>query len=123
MVNVMPMVGSSIWICGSGFGVSALVMVSPIVMPSTPAIASMSPGLRDGFVHALQAFERVELGDAGLLDRAIELGRWRLHRRGAACPEDAADGEPPEIIAVIEIRDQRLQDGVRIARRAAECGS
>ena len=44
MVNAIAMVGSSIWICGSGMGVSALVTVSPMVMPSTPAIAMMSPG-------------------------------------------------------------------------------
>jgi len=30
---------------GAGCGVSALVMVSPIVIPSTPATARMSPGL------------------------------------------------------------------------------
>jgi hypothetical protein len=44
MVNAMAMVGSSIWMGGSGLGVSALVTVSPMVMPSTPAMARMSPG-------------------------------------------------------------------------------
>ena len=44
MVNVMAMVGSSICTSGSGRGFSALVTVSPMVMPSTPAIASRSPG-------------------------------------------------------------------------------
>ncbi len=44
MVKAMAMVGSSMWICGSGSGVSALVTVSPMVMPSTPAMARMSPG-------------------------------------------------------------------------------
>ena len=39
----------------------------------------------DGFVHALQAFEGVELGDLGLLKRAVELGDCRLRRRDAAC--------------------------------------
>ena len=37
------MVGSSMTISGSGEGFSTLVMVSPIVMPSTPATAIMSP--------------------------------------------------------------------------------
>ena len=37
------MVGSSITISGSGAGFSTLVMVSPMVMPSTPATATMSP--------------------------------------------------------------------------------
>jgi len=40
---VIAIVGSSIWICGKGSGVSALVTVSPMVIPSTPAIARMSP--------------------------------------------------------------------------------
>ncbi len=37
------MVGSSITIKGSGCGFSTLVIVSPMVMPSTPATAMMSP--------------------------------------------------------------------------------
>ena len=37
------MVGSSMTISGSGDGFSTLVMVSPMVMPSTPATATMSP--------------------------------------------------------------------------------
>ena len=85
MVNIIAMVGSSIWICGSGCGFSALVTVSPMVMPSTPAIARMSPGCAYGFVHALQSLERVQLGDLGLLQRAVELGRSPRRRRSAAC--------------------------------------
>ena len=42
-VNCIAMVGSSIVMCGSGAGFSASVIVSPIVMPSTPATAMMSP--------------------------------------------------------------------------------
>ena len=37
------MVGSSMTMSGSGSGFSTLVMVSPMVMPSTPATATMSP--------------------------------------------------------------------------------
>jgi diguanylate cyclase (GGDEF)-like protein len=43
-VKVIAMVGSSIWICGSGAGVSGCVMVSPMPMPSTPAMARIAPG-------------------------------------------------------------------------------
>ena len=39
----MAMVGSSMMMSGSGAGFSALVMVSPMVMPSTPATATISP--------------------------------------------------------------------------------
>ncbi len=42
-VNSMAMVGSSMAMCGSGAGFSASVMVSPMVIPSTPATATMSP--------------------------------------------------------------------------------
>ncbi len=43
MVNSIAIVGSSITMGGSGAGFSALVIVSPMVMPSTPATAMMSP--------------------------------------------------------------------------------
>ena len=42
-LNWMAMVGSSMTISGSGAGFSTLVIVSPMVMPSTPATATMSP--------------------------------------------------------------------------------
>ena len=42
-VNCMAMVGSSITMRGSGAGFSTEVMVSPMVMPSTPATATISP--------------------------------------------------------------------------------
>ena len=43
MVNSIPIVGSSMTIGGSGAGFSTSVMVSPMVIPSTPATAMMSP--------------------------------------------------------------------------------
>ena len=43
MVKSIAIVGSSMTMGGNGAGFSALVMVSPIVMPSTPATAMMSP--------------------------------------------------------------------------------
>ena len=42
-VNIIAMVGSSMTMGGSGAGFSALVIVSPMVIPSTPATATMSP--------------------------------------------------------------------------------
>ena len=44
MVKTIEMVGSSIWIMGSGWGFSASLTVSPMVMPSTPVMARTSPG-------------------------------------------------------------------------------
>ena len=110
MVNVIAMVGSSIWIGGSGLGVSALVTVSPMVMPSTPAMARMSPGRADGLVHALQAFERVQLGDLGFVNGAVELADGDFVAVAQRAVEDAADGEAAQIVAVIEIGDQHLQN-------------
>ena len=42
-MNCMAMVGSSMVITGSGAGFSTSVMVSPMLMPVTPATATMSP--------------------------------------------------------------------------------
>ena len=42
-MNCMAMVGSSMVMTGSGAGFSTSVMVSPMLMPSTPATATMSP--------------------------------------------------------------------------------
>ena len=42
-MNWIAMVGSSIVMTGSGAGFSTSVMVSPMLMPSTPATATMSP--------------------------------------------------------------------------------
>ena len=44
-VKVIAIVGSSICILGSGFGSSASESVSPIVIPSSPAMAKTSPVL------------------------------------------------------------------------------
>ena len=70
----MAMVGSSMMMGGSGAGFSTSVMVSPMVMPSTPAMATMSPISVSVDVGALEALEAEELGDLGLLQRAVALG-------------------------------------------------
>ena len=74
MVNVIAMVGSSIWMCGSGFGSlgagDGLADGDAFDAGDGQNVARAA----DGFVHALQAFERVQLGDLGLVDRAVELG-------------------------------------------------
>ena len=101
-MKIMAIVGSSI--CDAAAAARASrrsVMVSPIVIPSTPAIARMSP--RRGLVSsiALQPFERVELRDlasSGACRRSLAIadlvadaerarrrrGRWRAGR-GSRC--------------------------------------
>ncbi len=73
-VNCIAIVGSSMAMCGSGDGFSTLVIVSPMVMPSTPATATMSPefGLID--IDALQPVEGEQLGDLHLVERPVQLG-------------------------------------------------
>ncbi len=69
----------------------------------------------DGFVHPLQAFERVQLGDACLLDRAVEFGNGHIVAEAQRAGKHAADGQPSKVIAVIEIRHEHLQYGLGIA--------
>ena len=41
--KTMAMVGSSIWMSGSGLGFSSAQKLSPMVMPGMPATATISP--------------------------------------------------------------------------------
>ena len=60
-------------------------------------------------IGPLQPGEREQFRDLGLLDRAVEL-RDPNFLTGAHGPiEDARNGKPSQIIAVIEIGDQYLQ--------------
>ena len=69
----MATVGSSMCMTGSATGFSGSAMVSPISMASMPATATMSPADGLGHLHALQSLVAVELGDLGVLDRAVAL--------------------------------------------------
>ena len=92
-------------------------MVSPMVMSSIPGQADDVAGrsLRD--LHPLEAAEDVELRDPGPLDRAVQLrDRDRVAFRDPAV-DDASDGDSPQVVAGIEVGDQQLQRGVRIAGR------
>ena len=109
MVKAMAMVGSSMWMGGSGAGVSALVTVSPMVMPSTPAMARMSPGTPDGFVHPLESLERIELGDAGGVHRAIALGDGHRVPVAQGSVEHAANSQAAQVIAVVQVGNQHLE--------------
>ena len=105
MVNVIAMVGSSIWIGGSGLGVSALVMVSPMVMPSTPAMARMSPVRPMVSSTRFRPSKEYSLVILVLWIRAVEFGDGDFVAVAQRAVEDAADGEAAEVVAVIEIGD------------------
>ena len=68
-------------------------------------------------LDALQAVEREQLGDLGVLEGAIELddGDRIVQLDGAV--EDAADGDAAEIVAGVQVGDQHLQRRRRIALR------
>jgi hypothetical protein len=77
-------------------------------------------GPADGFVHPLQAFERVQLGDAGGVLRAVQLADGHGVAEAQRAGEDAPDGQAPQVVAVIQVGDQHLQHLVRIARRLGD---
>ena len=82
-----------------------------------PGEADDVSGERLGDLDPLQPFEREQLGDAGRLRRAVELEHDDRIVDGDVAVEDAADGDPAEIVARIEIRDQHLQRRLRVAAR------
>ena len=90
-------------------------MVSPMVMPSTPATGDDVADFGLGNVDALEAGEAEELGDAGLLERAVELGDGDVVAGVQGSLEDAGDGEAAEVVGVVEVGDLDLQDAVGIA--------
>ena len=73
MVNVIAIVGSSIWMCGSGFRIlgvrDGLADGDAFHARDGQNVA----GPANGFVHALQAFERVQLRDLVLCNEPSSL--------------------------------------------------
>ena len=117
--KMIDTVGSSIAIGGIAIWCSMSVIVSPIVMSSMPARQTMSPAAAVLDVHPLQAVEGVQLGHLRVLNGRIELdhgdGVADLH----AAVEDPADRDAADVVARVEVRDEKLQRRVRVARAAA----
>ena len=68
-------------------------------------------------LDALEALEREELRDPRLLELAVAFGdRNSVAHRNLAL-EDAADAEPAQVVAVVEVRDQQLQGAVGVSAR------
>jgi len=74
-------------------------------------------GRRFGDIDALQAVEGHELRHPGLVHLAFELADHHLVADFDAAVEDAADRDPPQVVARIEVRDQHLQRRFGIALR------
>ena len=85
IVNIIAMVGSSIWICGSGFGVLGVRhgLADGDAFHAGDGQDVAGPAHR--LIHALQAFERVQLGDFRLLQRAVQLDDCHFVAVVAAC--------------------------------------
>ena len=115
----MAMVGSSMVMFGSGAGFSTSVMVSPMLMPVTPATATMSPS---SVVSMSVRFnpEREQLGDLDFLERAIALGDGHIFASAQRAVEYARDSQAAQIVAVIQIGHQHLQGGHRRRPGATE---
>ena len=115
------MVGSSMMMSGSGCGFSSSAMVSPMVMPLTPATATMSPTA----VSLMSVrFSPLKVKSLVILVFCSEPSRLEMLTSSPVLQcavEDAADGEAAEVVGVIEIGDQDLQRAVR--RRRGPAGS
>ena len=111
----MAMVGSSMTISGSGEGFSTLVMVSPMVMPSTPATATMSPIVVSVVSIRLRPEKVKSLVMRVFIRRAVALGDGHIVAGMQRALKDAADGDAAKVIGVVEIRHQNLQRAFRIA--------
>ena len=60
-------------------------------------------------IYAAQPAEAEQFGDACILQRAIELGDGHFFAGAQGAVEDARDGQPAEVVAVIEVGHQHLQ--------------
>ena len=115
-MNCMAMVGSSMVMTGSGAGFSTSVMVSPMLMPSTPATATMSPSSVASMSVRFSPAKENSLVILVFCMRAVALGDGDFFAGAQRAVEDARDGQAAEIVAVVEIGDQHLQRPVGIAR-------
>ena len=68
-----------------------------------------------GNVGALQSFKGEELGDLGLLQRAVALGDVDLIAGLERAVEDARDAEAAEVVRVVEVGDLDLERSLGIA--------
>ena len=57
----------------------------------------------------LETFEGVELRDPGALERPVQLRDSDFVTQAQRAREHAPDGQPPQVVAVIQVGDQQLQ--------------
>ena len=62
--------------------------------------------------RALQPLEGEELGDLRGLQGAVRFRHRHLVAQGDVAGEDAPDGQAPQVVAVVQVRDQELEGAV-----------
>jgi len=102
--KIIAIVGSSTAITGSGCG----------IVDGSDGLANLEsrhPSKGDDLAIvgalgrlALQSFEHIKLRDLCLLDSAVAFRDCDLITNRDLAREDAADGQPPDVIAVIQIQ-------------------
>ena len=107
IVKIIAIVGSSIWMCGSGFGFSGSVIVSPILMPSTPAMARMSPGMPIVSSTRFRPSNEYSFVICVFCSEPSSFTMPTSSPMTERAVEHAPDREPAEIVAVIEIGHQQ----------------
>ncbi len=118
---VMEIAGSSTWIAGSGRMSSGSAIVSPIVMSSMPAIATMSPAWASSAGVALERPRLEELADADVRARSVVPHPGDGLALLSVPGEHPQQGDAPEERRGVEVRHPGLE-GVRCRRMPApEC--
>src|SRR5690242_14670477 len=87
-----------------------------------PNVDSLDPGNcenvsrpADRLVNALEALERIQLRDFSFLKSSVELHDPHFVSEIQCAVENTRNRQPPEIVAVIQVRDKNLQWACRIA--------
>src|SRR6202044_2515803 len=78
--------------------------------------------LGDLDVGALEAGEAEELGDAGLLERAVDFRNIDFVAGAQGSVEDLGDAEASEVVGVVEVGDLDLQRRVGVALGSGDGG-
>ncbi len=77
----------------------------------------MSPALASSNFEAVDLFEGEEFGDLRGDTRPVATDQGHVLARLHRALEHAADGQAPEVVRVVEVRDQHLEDFFGIASR------
>src|SRR5262249_32851181 len=72
-------------------------------------------GCADRFIYAPQSLKRIELRNFRLVEGSVELGDGNFVPVAKSSIENAPDGQPAQVVRIIEIGYEKLKDSFRIA--------